>query len=238
MKHLQSIVAAALGLHPATLPAAAAAGSAQHRVAASASSSTLEGFLSWPARQLFPKETDAADDGDDIESYPLWGAPRRSANDTGVLFSFTLVGSAARRFKGRRERRSLQQDGALFDLDIESALDEAADTRKLDCFTVEDGLPKAIECPPDRLVASYPVSETAHGDSHGDSHGESTHAASGHSDAHGDGHGDGHDAAHDAHEMVVHVTYEDICEFAAFGAHALFRSSSAKSKEKESTHMM
>ena len=42
------------------------------------------------------------------------------------------------------------------------------------------------------------------------------HADDGHAD---DAHGDGHDTHSDAHEMVVHVTYEDICEYELGGYH-------------------
>ena len=42
---------------------------------------------------------------------------------------------------------------------------------------------------------------------------EEAHVDEEHKDDHGaDTHGDGHDAHDAAHEMVVHVTYEDICE--------------------------
>lgn len=109
----------------------------------SSNSSVLKKFLEWPFSHN-------PDDVDSVSAYPLWST--RSAlynfDEKRPVFSFSLTGGAAERYRKRQANRVL-------------------------------------------------VSEE-----------DESHA----SDGHGDDHGDGHDAHSDTHEMVVHVTYEDICE--------------------------
>jgi len=174
---------------------------ADHHAPASATSSStsiVKNFLTWPVRAL------SRDDDEEIRAsaYPLWStrAGNGSNDKNNVLFSFTLYGSALERHQRMRANRGLESTQVIDTaIDFSAAADSdstlvtfaAADSEKTNEETGEE------------------VSD-AHADDHGDGHVVS--ASNEATDAHGEtSHED--DAHLDAHSMVVHVTYEDICEY-------------------------
>lgn len=152
--------------------------------------SALRDFLAWPLRAL-------SRDGDGDSEYDD-GAPRPSARPPWSARPPDGRGAAGG-FGGR----------VLFSFELSGGAAEryrrlgGRRGRRRRTSTAERGA-RAEEEEEEEGRGEGQVAAKTLSDGHGDGHG----------DVHGRGaHGDDHDAHSDAHEMVVHVTYEDICEF-------------------------
>lgn len=198
--------------------------------ATTTSTSVLKKFMTWPLRAL---SNDSHDDAT-TAAYPLFSTRERNYDDKHILFSFEVSGSALRRHRQRRARRAQQttidvsvalaaaegndntaEDGTTSDVSEESGLFDTEEFNGWSWCTRDDGT---------RFICGSKIDTAAVVSQHtDDDHSTSDHSGTAHDMDHSgggtahdvgthseEGHGDEHS---DAHGMVVHVTYEDICEY-------------------------
>ena len=177
----------------------------------------ITNFVTWPIQAL---SGSSSNDNHDKSSYPrpfltqklyhrsVYNRSLRSNNNdiedesSSSLFSFKLTGTVARKHQ-QRFQRELNGVGSNF---YDGPVPMNNPTNGHGCRKLNGVGSNFYDGP---VPVDTVLCDETHDD--GASHGSENHVTGSHSDAlHGEE--DGHDSHNAAHDMVVHVTYEDICE--------------------------
>lgn len=173
----------------------------------------LKSFLLWPYEQMLATNVNVDDD----EKYHPLGSyyPRRSTLDivdpNNVLFSLTINSKKSNVIRHRRKLRheSGHEGPPKYTMDISPSLEDVpgpifVDKRETNTSTHEITLQHAENDDHNGSESGHSIPDGTHWEEEEVT--DKAHSVDAHSQE------EEHEAHSDAHDMVVHVTYADICE--------------------------